>query len=361
VADIQELAMNFVKRGILIFAALGIGSAWAAEESYGTARLLISNNPSENTKSIQWDAYDVPVQVEKNNEISEAVVELHGALLGQNTNLIFDDHNIPLTPSKDGASSNFAEKITLSGPVTVLSFYAVDPFGKAQKEKLVIVFPEWKKFSLAVAQDRVASHRFMTSVGLGVSYLDYRQADNIDLAEIGLTGKFNAVYILKPNEWELGANVFGTLLPYELSPGGRASARFYGINGRLGYRLPVNIPSTNLWVMAGWYMWGMLVGSDPVVPYGVASLGGPQLFMTARMTPAGKQARWVYLKFASVQNTEILSFTSRELAAGGGIELSTPGAGHPWSLTLDIADASFVVQSTSISLFSSSIGVGVGL
>ena len=43
------------------------------------------------------------------------------------------------------------------------------------------------------------------SLGLGLSYENYNEPGNIQMTEFALTPKFNIVYLLKPHEWEFGA------------------------------------------------------------------------------------------------------------------------------------------------------------
>ena len=352
---------------------VGFSGSVRADEDYGTAKLVISNRPGEHIGGLTWKTFDVPVRVEKNGDERRAFVDLSGTVDRQDANLVHDEQSIPLTPNPEGTGATFSQPVPLKGKITGLTLFSVDPYGQTQTERAVLVFPKWQKFNLPVTEQDKVNKRFLWSAGLGVSYLDYNEPGNIQLSEYALTGKVNVVYLLKPHQWELGGNAFVNLVPVTYSPSDRASARWWGINGRVGYHLPIeSVPSTSFWLMTGWYFWGMFVNADPSSTYGVSYLGGPQIFVTARITPPGQKAKWVYLKFASIQDhLSIFSTTNRELAAGGGTEISERGAKHPVSLTLDIAEAKFagtqtdsvtgLISDVSFRLFSLTAGVSVGL
>ena len=355
--------------GVAVF-AIGAQSASAAD-NYGNAKLVISNRPGEHVTGLTWKNFNFPVHIDQKGDERRAYVQLQGALDRTDSDLVFNDQRIPIQPNAEGTGATFSQSIQLTGKITLLQYHFVDPYGQTQTEKVVVVFPDWSKFNLPSKGSR-PPRRWLMSAALGLSYENYSEPGNIQMTEFALTPKFNIVYLLKPNEWELGANTFVNALPFDNSPSNRAEARWWGINGRVGYRLPINsIPSTNVWLMTGWYAWGMYVNADQADTYGIAYLGGPQIFLTARITPAGKKASWVYLKYASIQDhLAIFSLTNRELAIGAGMEISERGAKHPVSLTLDYANAQATVATTdnlgnpitqSFNLDSLTLGVSVGL
>jgi hypothetical protein len=360
---------NFLKSRLLGFTVLlsclallgasATASASPAPDDFGNAKLVISNRPDEHISGLRWKNYDPVVRVEQVGDERRAVVDIEGYLARSDANLVFNQTNVPLTPFGDGATGKFAQTIQLTGKTTVLTYYFVDPFGRAQTEKIVLVFPKWSRFSAPPKIPR----RLLMSVGLGLSYENYNEPGNIQMTEYALTGKFAVTYTLTPNKWELGANVFGNLLPFDNNPSDRVSARWFGLNGRIGYRLPTKIlPATNIWVMMGWYYWGMLVNADQNDTYGVAYLGGPQLLINFRVSPRSSHAWWFYVKYAGIEDhLQIFSLTSRELAVGTGIEVSEKGARHPLSLTLDFANAAYSSSTTSQSFNLDSLTAGVSM
>lgn len=345
-----------------------------ADGDYGTAKLVISNRPGEHAAGLTWKTFDVPVRVESSNGERRAFADLSGAIDRTDANIVHNDQGVALTPNPEGNGASFTLPVILTGKITPITLFAVDPYGQAQPEKAVLVFPNWTKFNLPVTAQQKNNKRFLWSFGIGLSYENYNESGTVQLTEYAITPKVNLVYLLKPHEWELGANTFINAFPvnYTTNPAGLTYAHWWGINGRVGYRLPIDsVPATNFWVMTGWYVWGMIVSAPSDQTYGVTYLGGPQLFLTARITPAGKRAMWVYAKYATIDSSVgVFSSTNREIAGGGGFEISERGAKHPVSLTLDIADAKYSGFQTdpngnpipvSFSLFSTTLGVSVGL
>ena len=328
-------------------------------ETYGPAKLIISNHPGESIGALKWDSYKLPVRIETSGEKSRALVDLHGTLQSADENLVFRRRQLPLLPQNGGTSSSFSVSVELHAEVSLFNFTTVDPYGRTQKEKVAVIFPDWQRFA-----NPPKVRWFLSSAGLALSDLHYQEANVIDMSELALTGKLNVAFRLDPHDWELGGNVFATLLPVPIViPDGRPAARWYGFNGRIARRLPIDsVPATEFWLMTGWYMWGMIVNAPAESSYGVAYLGGPQLYLDARITPPGKRASWIYLKYASIsKGLQIFSTSNREWAFGAGREISGYGKKHPWSLTLDMSDAQFADDTHMLHLVSFNLGVSVGL
>lgn len=370
---IRKLVFFFFFTWAMAVKTIEIGCASELVESpeYGSAKLVTSNRPGEQIAGLQWSAYTLPIFVLKDGDQRQAVVQLHGKIDRTDINLVSKDRSIPIESNPDGTGS-FTQNVVLTGKITLLTYFTVDPYGHTQQENVAMIFPDWKNFRLPLTKNLGPMRRILTSAGLGLTHESYNEPGGISLSENTTTGKFSIVYLLDPGKWELGGNLFTNLLTLSHSPDDREAARWYGINGRIGYRLPVSIPSTSLWLMTGWYMWGMLVPSDPAGAqndYGIAFLTGPQIFVTARITPPHQHAGWIYLKLASISDpSSPFSLVNRELAGGGGIALSDAGVPHPLSLTVDFADAKYgkkyadLAQGpVSFHLFSLSLGVSVGL
>ena len=228
-----------------------------------------------------------------------------------------------------------------------------------------------------VSVDKIApeyqSSRFSFSGDLGMTVLVYAESirSNVAFTETGITGKLNVGYELISRRLDAGLNMFATLLPLTNSSNNPPvySARWYGLNGRVGYRLPLDLDATILSVMAGWYFWGMIVpacqGNDcdssstiGIPPYGVQSLGGPQAFLRMRRAPIGRRPFSIYLKYAFIQDTPTsVSTQNREIAIGGGYQLSSPGEHKPFTLTMDLSQAQFSNIDHALNLRSYSISI----
>lgn len=320
----------------------------------------MSNRPGEHITGLEWKAYDIPVQVISKDDTRQAFVEIDGTLPRTDVNLVYGQRSVPLTPNGTGGAS-FSQKVPLNGKITLLAYSMVDDYGRTQEERIALVFPKWKTFSTPKAKR--PKQKILANAGLALSYENYQEpTQSLAMTEWALTGKATLGYVLTPNKWELSGNIFGNLIPIIHQPHSLDSALWYGLNARVGYRLPFENKDVNLWVSTGWYAWGMYVADSS---YGVASLNGPQLFLNARITPPGSRVGWVYVKWASITDFAqgLISFKNRELAGGAGISVSKPGAKHPVSVSVDVADAKYVSgdYSTAFHLLSAGVGFGVGL
>lgn len=198
---------------------------------------------------------------------------------------------------------------------------------------------------------KIPSKKLSANAGLGTSYYTYSERPSgrasLALRQYSLTGKVNINYKLIPRVLDFGFNMFGNLLTLMYSPDkyngySSSDAKFYGINGRLGYRLPTKLGATEFYFLTGWYFWGMYVNSShPKASYGIASLSGPQLFFMMNHMPKNKIGYWLYFKFALIANQlNISNLNNNEIAFGFGIQI-TPKSSKPMSVTLDISKAKF--------------------
>jgi hypothetical protein len=174
-------------------------------------------------------------------------------------------------------------------------------------------------------------------MGLGTTYIDYeerRRSNTVNLQQIGITLKPSASLLLSPS-WELSASGFFTLVPFQLTgePEGLGSARFYGINSRVGYRLTSEDTDNSLWIHTGWYFLGTLIGSaTPELVYGVEAMNGPQFLMNYRLRTGHGRSASIYAKIAFIQNATGFSLSDREWAFGGSYPIS-----NKISATVDVS------------------------
>jgi hypothetical protein len=205
-----------------------------------------------------------------------------------------------------------------------------------------------------LTEPRERPRRWGISVGLAGTYFSYEESRLTEkVTQTGLTGKASGTYRLVPRILHIDANVFSTLTIFTTSPNTLPSSRYLGINGRLGYRLPVGLGATEWFFLAGWYWWSMQVDTDR---YGVNPLTGPQAFIQMVRAGRGERAFYLYFKLATISDgSDFLQVSNRELALGGGYALSDDRA--PLMITLDVARTEFKKFTTSMSLMSLSAGV----
>lgn len=206
------------------------------------------------------------------------------------------------------------------------------------------------------------SKRWGISVGISGTYISYSETNRPTLTEGGITPKVTAVFRLIPGVLDIGANSFFTLIPFANQPTRLNPARFLGINGRVGYRLPLNFANISWSVSLGYYFWTMIVPSNQ---YGMQYLSGPQLFLTGFVPFARGMGAFWYLKYAVIADRFMVSFdTNREFAVGGGFQFSYKWK-KAWSVTTDLATSAFSQDSSrsnpkGFSMFNASLGFQVG-
>lgn len=188
--------------------------------------------------------------------------------------------------------------------------------------------------------------RLQTSVALQASLLRYLEPTHpIQLSEIGLLGKVSASYRVS-SRWDISANGFVTLLPILLSStNDQDAARFWGLNGRIGYLLPS--PSAfSMGIAIGYYLMGLQTSGN----YGIPLALGPQVFLTASALPGSARIWFLYLKYALLTDSPNPNFSNHEIAVGGGYLIA-----KCWHLpllgVLDISEASFSTSDGLHSLF----------
>ena len=342
----------------IFVALLPCMTAQAEDAGELKAKLILSDRVGERIEGLVWSASEYPVERVQMGDTARFVVHLRGNIKSpKDRTLLFEENLIQF----DNENGDFNYVLPLAGEVTTGQFFSVSPYGKVEREKVVLVFPGWQKF----VEQGGERKPYLFGAGASLTYLNYQeqgQGYSAAVTEMGLTVKGNASYQLISNQVELGANAFLTAVPIMLSnsPSGLSSARWYGINGRVGFRLPIESATSSYWLMTGWYFWGMLVSNTSLATtYGVASLGGPQVFLSGRYVLSNGHPAYVYLKYASITdiaNTGIFSFSNVEYAGGAGYTVSQPGSSRSWVASIDAANAQFSGGGQSFQLLSLSVG-----
>lgn len=337
-----------------------------------TIDLIINKNEKKRIPGLEWDTLSPKVEKGTFEGASTTLIRLKGRLLyspdgkkpgserygkyDQGVRLYYQQSKPKraVIAPKDGSFEIIAPFAIRAGQIPIL-LKAVDEFGISYSDVIYL--------RRRVDASKL-SKRFSLDVGAGVSYLSYNETYRglkFAITELGITVKVNASYRLS-KAFDIGGNAFMTAYPFVLdrSPAEIEPSRFLGINGRIGYRLPIYSPTASYFVMTGWYIWGQMVpGPLDRYTYGVSMLGGPQIFLTARFTTQRNRSWFLYTKFATISNIEqgIVSTTNREIAIGGGMLLSNPVEKRRWTGTLDLAHAHFADESRSFTLLSMTLGV----
>ncbi|MGE4234242.1 MAG: hypothetical protein AB7F43_13010 [Bacteriovoracia bacterium] len=211
---------------------------------------------------------------------------------------------------------------------------------------------------------KVPITRLTMSAGIGTTYYMYKeQVGSLDITQISLTGKFNIGYRLIPRILDIGFNMFGNIVhlyhnPTTFESGATLpSARYYGLNGRLGYRLPIGMGALQMFFLTGWYVWLMNVSATSEdETYGIKQLSGPQLFLALVHNQVGHRGWSIYFKYALIADKFQLLSSGREIAMGGSYSLS-PTETKPFSVTLDVANAKYSTDENALELTSITLGI----
>ncbi len=223
------------------------------------------------------------------------------------------------TQTEDG---KFELPIQITGASTVFDLTMIDPYGNAQKDRYQIDIPGWAKYTNDLQSQRkneLGGNPNPFSISLGLSNIFYSETSNIDSTVVGdytstvVTAKANYVKPSPFPRWNIGFGTFLTVIPLQESSS--ASARFWGVNARIGYSLIPNSPVWKAGIYGGVYYTTMFVKNDQ---FGFSGMTGPQIFPVVKKILGAGRSISVYLKYAAlVSNASVISFGSREIATGG--------------------------------------------
>lgn len=192
-----------------------------------------------------------------------------------------------------------------------------------------------------------------TSPTIAISSIHYKEG-SIRYSAITLSGKVSTRYALSPR-WDLGGSAHLTLLPVQQTSGGN-TARFLGVNARVGYSPEFPPSPWRLSILTGLYYTRMIVSNDA---FGFTDMVGPQLFpVLARRFSQGDSAM-IYLKLSPVTNKlSLLSLSNREMAAGFTFAHLTQ---QERVITFSLDYANMALEFTGVKVLANTISLGAGL
>ena len=241
--------------------------------------------------------------------------------------------------------------------ITRVQFVAVGPRGEIERYAIKVNFKDYE----AYRKDIIASLRFKKnafSAGANFSYIKYTDTRISDVSEIALTVKGGYTRRFSPR-WDTGISFYMTALPLT-SSGGTAtvsSARFLGINFRIGYKLNKKRSPWSWYLLAGYYYTTMMVSNDA---FGFRNMQGPQLFPVVRKQNSNGSSITSYLKFSPVsQRFSLRQVSDNEIAIGFAYGLK-PKKNKSVAFTLDVArlQLSIAEPTQSADITSTSISLG---
>lgn len=350
----RSLASKCLQLLILGAVLMGPSSAWA-----GVGRVVQTPDQTQKIPGLAWQSRSF-VLVKDASGVEQLALSLEGIYHAPpGWALLWLDKGQRL-PSEQV----FTLTVPLVSDVTRVSIIAIGLKGEQISEKIFFRFPRssWAAAMNALRGDSIEEggppKAYFLTAGLGPTFTTYHEDPfNLNVMQFGLTGKVTGGYRIIPNKLDIAANTFGTLVSAATIPSTTPFARFYGINARIGYVLPVKWWGADWTLLAGWYFWGMLVGDNS---YGIASLNGPQLFFSMRLARPGRRTLSGYLKYAPLSDgAPTFNLSTFELATGASFQLSRPGKPRPIALTCDVSYTVARDESAgnSLSLLSASLGV----
>src|SRR5690606_26185206 len=138
------------------------------------------------------------------------------------------------------------------------------------------------------------------------------------------------------SRWNAGGNVFLTAFPIVKNQ--EPTARFYGLNARVGYTVTPEVARWKVMLMGGAYYTTMSVSDDR---FGFRNMGGPQLYPSVQWEPRQGHVFQICSKFSPVselsQGFRLRPGRDREI--DGGVSYH---AGK-WSGTIDVAHLSLLI------------------
>ena len=192
--------------------------------------------------------------------------------------------------------------------------------------------------------------------GLGVSSIRTVQTGKPDYSTLAVTAKISANYRIVPRKWDIGLSAFGTA--FQISKSSDVSARYLGLNTRLGYLFPALTTDLFLSLYAGYYFTTTFVTNDF---FGYKNLGGPQIYPAIRKVLSNGHVISGYFKFSPVSSSfSLLTLSNREIAGGVAYSVILPD-NHSIAATVDYSNIRLDLDRFNISTTSLTLGLQYGL
>ncbi len=337
---------------------LGIlGSAWESPCFAADARALVvvSAVKAEQITGLVFPSLEPEVEPAWQGREFRPFAKITVEFYREGWELVWNDQPVSMSRIGGEARARAIIRLPISGESTPLRLTAVNIKGRVQKAKIDVQFKGWKEFLADFKDGRFKF--FPLTVSIGPSLISYKETYAPDLSETALTAKLSYLYPLAWPPIELGLSAYLTIVPLT-SNQSDATARFLGVNLRAGYRIPLVHEPWVLSLMAGVYYTTMFVTDDK---FGFRNLMGPQFYPVVRRFFANGSSLGGYFKYSPVGDGAALSnLSDREIGAGISYGFGRRN-GNPVSVAFDVANLGLVVDGSTISSTSYSLGVSMGL
>lgn len=346
--------MTFKKRACWVILGLFLFSytAWA-----GPRRVmchLTTNARQEPIPGLSWvNPGDLPLVVEFGKYDLKHFALIKGRFNQPNAKLFFGSQRIEVH-----ADNTFDIKILLKvGPSGFDSDLTTKFIIRSVSEQGKITAQNFSVSLVRKYKDRFddQSQKFWVSASVGYTFISYQQTATPSFFETGITAKGNISYVHAPKSWFLGLSSYFTVLPVTTNIP-ENTARFLGVNARVGHALPWIRYPWEVSMVAGIYYVTMFTSGI----FGFDNLMGPQVFPTVRYNLSRKDSISSYFKFSPVStglNLENLS--NREFAFGFDWRHFLLN-GNSISVSADLANLRFSAEGGDVNTSTATMSVGYG-
>lgn len=242
----------------------------------------------------------------------------------------------------------FRAKVPIRSRDTYLTLRAVGPGGEVEQKVFKIFVRE--------APPPVPPAHLDMQVSVGVTSAKYTQTGFSNFDQKGVTGKFAARYHFRKSPWDIGGSTFVTLMPFGGTLSG-VSARFLGVNVRMGYTFPGIVGRWRVSLLGGVYYSTMMVsGSD----LGYSNYIAPQIFPAVAYKVGPRSEISSYAKFAPIADGfKVKAFSDREIAFGLAWNQKRENS-KLWQLAFDYGDLAVSTPVGVATVKTLSLAVGYG-
>jgi hypothetical protein len=312
---------------------------------------LVSEDLTSRIPSLKWDSDTFRVKRVPHGEEFLSFVTLKGVFGNATKDWALSNDKVIFETDEGG---RFEVEVPLQGKVTYLKLMAIGPLGEIEKEKVAVYLKDYHEFKREAEQRPVK--KYFLSSGVGFTSLSFKDSRKPDFSQLALTGKISFLTPVFPPRWDFGFTTYLTLVP--LTSNQPKSARFLGVNFRIGYVLPGVKDPWRVTLLGGLYYTTMFVSTGD---FGFQNLAGPQLFPVVMRTFRNRDSALAYLKFSPVgTGFGLITLYNHEKAVGGAYIRPLEG-GRTMSASIDIAQLQLRIGRTTQVSSSVTVGVGYGL
>jgi hypothetical protein len=322
--------------------------AWSADIIGGShAKLII--RATQQISGLSWRAELVPVVIKVDKQGRKTpVAEIEGVFARPDANLLIRQTRVKLSPIGE-----FRLSVPLIGKTTQLQIVAMGANNSVESEVLEL-FTDWPGVQTRILQ-KEGPKKFVFSPGLNFSFISYDESSlAAPFTEKALTFKAGVSYRAYPSRLSLEAGGYYTLAA--ISKSSAETAKFLGLNLRLGYALPFVAEPWSLSLQAGLYYTTMFVTNNA---FGFTNMAGPQFYPSLRREFGNGNSIQLYFKVSPVTTGTGKLFADREIAGGGAYVIKL-GNGHSMPITFDISSLLLKLEAVEISSSTVSVGFGYG-